>query len=179
MQVEAEAQQRHEHGGGQRQGLAQTECAAIVGAFGVGQQFTGRLGAAVLVVLGGQGAGGALGIQFIQALLVQGDVEGGTVFLGLGLAATQHGNQQEGQGDQQKQAGGEPEIDHGSFLSWFSELSSASRRACSSAESITWPGLFSTRRRRTTMMPSTTRPPTSRPAGPYQSSRVRALTGGL
>ena len=35
-------------GSSQRQGLAQTGCTAIVGTFGVGQQFTGSLGAAVV-----------------------------------------------------------------------------------------------------------------------------------
>ena len=53
-----------------------------------------------------------LALQFGQALLIQGHVKSGTVFLGLGLASTQHGDKQKSQGNQQQQAGGEPQFDH-------------------------------------------------------------------
>ncbi|MNE96335.1 hypothetical protein D3C80_1945210 [compost metagenome] len=64
-----------------------------------------------------EGTGVALGSQFVETLLIQGDVEGGAVFLRLGATATQQRNQQESQGNQQQKAGGEPEVDH---LSWLS-----------------------------------------------------------
>ncbi|MNF92684.1 hypothetical protein D3C84_753340 [compost metagenome] len=115
MQVQPQAQQRHQHGGEQRQGLAQARLARRLGALGVGQQLTGGFGAAGVQLRGVEHALLPLGLQLSDALLVQRHVERGTVLFALGTATTQHRNQQKTQGNQEQQTCGEPEINH----SWF------------------------------------------------------------
>ncbi len=172
MQVQAERDQRHQQRRDQRDRPAQARATLFAAALGVGEQFAGSLGAAILQLLGGQRAGGLLAGQLGDPLLIKRDVQGGTVFLGLGATATQQRNQQECQGRQQQQAGSEPEIDH---LSFFSRLA---RRACSSADRVVCT-LAAVRRRRRTITPITSTPNSSKAPGPNQSSQVRSLTGGL
>ena len=93
MPVKAEGQYRQRQRQQQGQRLAQAQPAARPCTFGIGQQFARRLGLAGVELLDGQGARLALGSELGQTLLVQGDVQRGAIFLGLGATTAQHGNQ--------------------------------------------------------------------------------------
>ncbi|MNY23942.1 hypothetical protein D3C86_1576280 [compost metagenome] len=121
MQIQAETGQRHQQGHDQRQPAAQHATRAF-GLLGIGQQLAGGLAAAGIQLGGIQRAGGMLGVQFGDALLIQGDVEGGAVFLGLDTTATQQRNQHKGERCQQQHSGGKPESGHLSALVLSTEL---------------------------------------------------------
>ena len=93
MQVQAQAQYRHQHCRQQRNGLAQAGHTPRCHAFGVREQFAGRFGAAGFELFGGQHALFALGLQLGHPLLVQGNVQSGTVFFALGTAPAQNRDQ--------------------------------------------------------------------------------------
>ena len=116
MQVQGNTQHRHQQCRDQRD-LATKHAATALHAFGIGQQLTRRLGATGFELSIVKHAILALGLQLLQALLVESDVECCAVFFSLQLANTQHRNQQKRQGGQQQQPGWQPEIDHLSFLS--------------------------------------------------------------
>ncbi len=63
MQVQAERDQRHQQRRDQRDRPAQARATLFAAALGVGEQFAGSLGAAILQLLGGQRAGGLLAGQ--------------------------------------------------------------------------------------------------------------------
>ena len=116
MQVQGNPQHRHQQCRHQRN-LAAEHAAAALHAFGIIQQLARRLGTTGLHLRFIEHASLELVFQLLQALLIEGDVECGTVFFGLQLANTQYRNQQKSQGSQQQQPGGQPEIDHRSLLS--------------------------------------------------------------
>ncbi|MNH15072.1 hypothetical protein D3C79_746790 [compost metagenome] len=116
MQVQAQAHQRHQYGGQQRQRLAQTAQALRFGVFGVGQQLAGSFIPALGQLRLIKHASRLLGSQLGNAFLVQGDVQCGAVFFQLRTTAAQHRDQQKAQGHQQQQACSKPEISHGSVL---------------------------------------------------------------
>ena len=173
MQVQAQAQHRHQHGRQQRHRLAQARHPWRGDAFGVGEQFTGGFGAAGVHLRGIEHALFLLSLQLSHALLIQRHVQGGTILFKLGATTTQNGDQQKTQGHQKQQTCSEPEINHSWFLS-----NSWSRRSRSSAESEPGVSARCTRRRRT-ITAMITKPPSSRPAGPNQSSAVLAFRAGL
>ncbi|MNN78471.1 hypothetical protein D3C81_1950300 [compost metagenome] len=86
------------------------------GAFGVRQQFTGGLIAAVGQLRVIQHTGGLLGSQFGDTLLIQRHVQRSTVFFLLLATATQGRDQQKAEGGEQQQARTKPEFSHGSVL---------------------------------------------------------------
>ena len=116
MQVQGHAEYRHQQRRDQRD-LAAEHTAAALHAFGIVEQLARRFGATGLHLRIIEHTGLALGFQLLQAFLIEGDVECGTVFFGLQLANTQYRDQQKRQSSQQQQPGGQPEIDHWSFLS--------------------------------------------------------------
>ena len=106
MLIQAIPQQGHQQGKHQRNLKPQRALRRQrLCTFGIGQQLTGRLITASGKLLGIQRTCSVLSLQVLQALLIQGHVEGGTVFFSLELAPTQHGNQYKCQGCQQQQAG--------------------------------------------------------------------------
>ncbi|MNQ88409.1 hypothetical protein D3C85_1036690 [compost metagenome] len=115
MQIQAQAQHRHQNGRQQRQGFAQTRHPRRFSAFGVRQQFTGGFGATGVHLRRIEHALFLLSLQLSHALLIQRDVQGGTILFALGATAAQHRDQQKTQGNQKQQTCSEPEINH----SWF------------------------------------------------------------
>ncbi|MNI64613.1 hypothetical protein D3C73_1200710 [compost metagenome] len=115
MQIQPQAEQRHQDRRQQRQRFAQARNPGSVCTLGVGQQFTGGLGATAVHLRAVENTFFLLSLQLGHALLIQRDVEGSAIFFKLGTTATKNGNQQKTQGHQEQQTCGEPEINH----SWF------------------------------------------------------------
>ncbi len=173
MQIQTKAQQGHQKRQDQRHRASKATATLWLSPFGIAQQLARSIGLACLVLRLGKRTCRELRGQFVQALLIERDVQCSTVFFGLRLAATHDRQQQNGKGRQQQQAGSDPEIGHGSFLS-----SREARRWRSASVRVWAAGVLSTRRRRTMMNASTPSPRISSAAGPYQSSSVVLVTGG-
>jgi len=100
MQVQRNAQHRHQKRRQKRQWFAQPRFKGFFHAFGVGQQLTGRFGAAGVELRDIQHAFVLLRLQLGDAFLVQRHVQRGAILFTLGTTATQHRDQQETQGNQ-------------------------------------------------------------------------------
>src|SRR5690606_39435266 len=100
VQVQGYTDPRHQQRRNQRD-LAAEHATATLHALGIGEQLARRFGTTGLQLRIIEHAGLTLVFQLLQALLIESDVEGGTVFFGLQLANAQNRNQQKRQGGQQ------------------------------------------------------------------------------
>src|SRR5690606_35460799 len=142
-------------------------------AFGIVDPLASGFGTASLELLLAEHGSGALRLHLRQTLLIQGDIQRGTVFLGLLATDTLQRHDQERQGDQLHKAGIDRKIDHESFLA-----GRVPRRPRSSGGISVATGEDANGRRRRTITSNSPMPPSSSAAGLNDSRKDRASRGG-